>query len=342
MKIIYTTGDLLKSNTEALVNTVNCEGYMGKGIAYQFKLKFPLNNEDYIKACKSGELTIGKVHHYIEHDKIIINFPTKDKWRANSKIEYIDKGLDSLISLINELNIQTISIPPLGSGNGGLIWSDVKKLIEKKFSVCTGNLEVIIFEPSQNYIQRSSYEPKLSPSGLVLMRFKQLLNKFNTLRLQKAAYFMDVFSDTKYFNFKRHKYGPYDNSISIISRSIKEFQQYHNVKNIDESYTILYNKLISDTTINKLSLLDASIIRACKFVNLIESDHELECLSTVVYLVQEKGSLPLEDIIKEFKMWSEDKALRFSENEIQVAIEKMYDAGVFEKNLIGYQLSNIR
>ena len=96
----YTTGDLLQSDAEALVNTVNCEGYMGKGIAYQFKLKFPNNNKDYIKACKSGVLRPGKLHFYREAGKIIINFPTKDKWREKSQIKYIEDGLDSLILLI--------------------------------------------------------------------------------------------------------------------------------------------------------------------------------------------------------------------------------------------------
>ena len=81
----YTTGDLLQSDADALVNTVNCEGYMGKGIAYQFKLKFPNNNKDYIKACKSGVLRPGKLHFYREAGKIIINFPTKDKWRESRK-----------------------------------------------------------------------------------------------------------------------------------------------------------------------------------------------------------------------------------------------------------------
>ena len=128
----YTTGDLLQSDAEALVNTVNCEGYMGKGIAYQFKLKFPNNNKDYIKACKSGVLRPGKLHFYREAGKIIINFPTKDKWREKSQIKYIEDGLDSLILLIEELNIKSIAIPPLGSGNGGLVWADVKQILAEK------------------------------------------------------------------------------------------------------------------------------------------------------------------------------------------------------------------
>ena len=96
----YTTGDLLQSDAEALVNTVNCEGYMGKGIAYQFKLKFPNNNKDYVKACKNGTLRPGKLHVYKESEKIIINFLTKDKWREKSRMEYIEDGLDALVLLI--------------------------------------------------------------------------------------------------------------------------------------------------------------------------------------------------------------------------------------------------
>lgn len=129
--LTYTTGDLLKSGAEALVNTVNCEGYMGKGIAYQFKLQFPKNNEDYVRACKSGALAIGKLHYYKEKDKTIINFPTKNRWREKSHMEYIGKGLDQLVVLIQNLDLSSIAIPPLGSGNGGLIWAEVKLLIEK-------------------------------------------------------------------------------------------------------------------------------------------------------------------------------------------------------------------
>ena len=132
--LTYTTGDLLKSDAKALVNTVNCEGYMGKGIAYQFKLQFPENNISYINACKNGNLKIGTLHYYKEKEKLIINFPTKNKWREKSHINYIEKGLDQLILLIAELKISSIAIPPLGSGNGGLIWADVKSIIEKKLT----------------------------------------------------------------------------------------------------------------------------------------------------------------------------------------------------------------
>lgn len=338
--IIYTTGDLLKSSAIALVNTVNCEGYMGKGIAYQFKLQYPDNNKDYIKACKSGKLTVGKLHYFNEKGKLIINFPTKDKWRANSKMKYIEDGLDELIKLINVMDIKSIAIPPLGSGNGGLIWAEVKSLIEEKLSVIPRDIQIYIYEPSQNYISKPSSEPKLSASALILMQIKNKLNKFDTLRLQKTAYFLNIFSNQEYFKFKRHKYGPYDNSIAVISRSIKEFQSYHNVKNTEEAYRILYNKIISDRVEKKLIQLNQSIDKSTRFVNSIETNHELECLATIVFLISEKKSLNESEILIGFEEWSIDKASRFMEDDIIEGINKLYKFNIINKTFTGYSISN--
>lgn len=149
--IKYTKGNMFECDADCLVNTVNCEGYMGKGIAYQFKVRFPENNKSYIKACKSGELTVGKVHYYVEDGITIVNFPTKNKWRENSKIEYIETAMEYFVQLIPELGVRKIAIPPLGCGNGGLIWSDVKCIIEKKIIGLGDRYDFIIFEPSSSY-----------------------------------------------------------------------------------------------------------------------------------------------------------------------------------------------
>ena len=94
MLIKYETGDMFASGAECLINTVNCEGYMGKGIAYQFKMKFPENNKSYVKACRNGSLRPGTLHVFVEDGITIINFPTKDRWREKSKLSYIETGLD--------------------------------------------------------------------------------------------------------------------------------------------------------------------------------------------------------------------------------------------------------
>lgn len=337
--IKYTTGDLLKSNADALVNTVNCEGYMGKGIAYQFKLQYPENNKDYIKACRNGALTIGKLHFFNEKNKLIINFPTKDKWREKSKLEYIEKGLDQLVTLIKEKNIKSIAIPPLGSGNGGLVWAEVKHIIQRKLDEVSSDVDILIYEPSINYIAKPSEEPKLSLSALILMEIKRRLNTFDKTRLQKTAFFCDLPYNERYFNFKKHKYGPYDNSIMIISKSIKEFQDYHNVKEVNVVYSILYKKVISESVEKKLSIMLPRIEAATELVNSIKSNHELECLSTIAYIIDINGILDENSIIKLFNSWSSDKALRFNDKEIKDGILRLIKLGIINETLVGYSVN---
>lgn len=341
--ITYVTGDLLKSNAECLVNTVNCEGYMGKGIAYQFKMAYPENNKEYVKACKSGRLYIGTLHYFSEKGKLIVNFPTKDKWRSKSKIEYIDIGLDNLVRLIQDSNIKSIAIPPLGSGNGGLEWSSVKDLIEQKLElIFIKDVNIIVYEPSKNYISKPMMEPKISLSALVLMLIKFNLKRFNMFRLQKTAFLIDIYLSKnykEYFKFEKYKYGPYDHALEVISQKIKEFQMYYNVANTEEAYDIAYKKLASSSVDSKLKLFTPIIDKATKYVNNIESDTDLECITTVLFIIKEKGTVPESDIVNDFKMWSEDKANRFSDIDITKGIQYLYTTGMIEKSLMGYTLS---
>ncbi|MBK8196501.1 MAG: macro domain-containing protein [Lewinellaceae bacterium] len=148
--ITYKTGNLLAANTQALVNTVNTVGIMGKGIALQFKETFPENYRAYSAACKKGEVQIGKMFvtatNRMDGIKYIINFPTKKHWRHPSKLEYIRSGLIDLRKIIVEKNIQSVAMPPLGCGNGGLNWADVKQLID--YYLVDLPITLIVFEPS--------------------------------------------------------------------------------------------------------------------------------------------------------------------------------------------------
>jgi O-acetyl-ADP-ribose deacetylase (regulator of RNase III) len=314
--IEFKIGNLLEDTSESIVNTVNCEGYMGKGIAYQFKLKYPENNKDYVRACKSKELRIGTIHSFKEAGKIIINFPTKDKWRKNSEISYIKIGLDLLNDYIIQNNIKSIAIPPLGCGNGGLNWTEIKPLILDKLQTASNSCLITLYEPSASFKALPTTAPKLTTASLVLMQIKINSTKFNALRVQKSAYFLNIFSKQNYFKFKKHKFGPYDNTITIISRDIKAFQDYYGTKVITEAYDIAYKNIISDKSNKKLSELYPYIMTAANFVNNIAADKFLEGVSTVTFLVQ---TCALEDenrIVQSFKGWSEDKLERFSESEI--------------------------
>ena len=149
--IEYKQGNLLEENTEALVNTVNCVGVMGKGIALQFKQAFPENFKEYKKACNFKEVQPGKMFITSTGElfpKYIINFPTKRHGQGKSRIEDIESGLKALIALVEQSNIKSISIPPLGCGNGGLNWLDVKPKIASAF-IELPNVQVLIFEPGR-------------------------------------------------------------------------------------------------------------------------------------------------------------------------------------------------
>ena len=143
-------GNLLEADAEALVNTVNCIGYMGKGIALQFKQAFPANFDDYHKACKADQVKPGRMFIHqtgkMFHPKYIINFPTKRHWRGKSRLEDIRSGLIALVEDIKHLGIRSIAVPPLGCGLGGLDWMTVRTMIEDAFRKVP-EVSVLLYEP---------------------------------------------------------------------------------------------------------------------------------------------------------------------------------------------------
>jgi O-acetyl-ADP-ribose deacetylase (regulator of RNase III) len=145
-------GNLLDADVDALVNTVNTVGVMGKGIALQFRRAYPAMFEDYSRAVKQGAVQTGRMHLWetglLAGPRFIINFPTKRHWRAGSKIEWIDAGLRDLVRTIEEYKIRSIALPPLGCGNGGLAWSDVKPLIVDALGALN-DVDVLLFPPGQ-------------------------------------------------------------------------------------------------------------------------------------------------------------------------------------------------
>ena len=148
--ILYKTGDLFAVEADALVNPVNCVGVMGKGIALQFKNAYPMNFEAYLTACKSGRIKPGHMHvfetHATNNPQYIVNFPTKRHWRDSSRIGDIKAGLADLVRVIAEKRIQSIAMPALGCGLGGLNWREVRPLIESAFSTFT-DVSIVVFEP---------------------------------------------------------------------------------------------------------------------------------------------------------------------------------------------------
>jgi O-acetyl-ADP-ribose deacetylase (regulator of RNase III) len=146
------SGNLLDARVEALVNTVNTIGVMGKGIALQFKRRFPENFRDYAAACSRGEVVIGRMlvteMHGALGPRYLINFPTKKHWHDRSQLEYVRSGLTALVREIRARDIRSIAVPPLGCGNGGLAWADVRPILEHSMTELP-EVRFVVFGPSE-------------------------------------------------------------------------------------------------------------------------------------------------------------------------------------------------
>lgn len=150
MTIELGIGNLLAADVDALVNAVNTQGVMGKGLALQFKKAFPEVFSSYARACKAGEVRVGSMHvvRRATAPRFVINFPTKEHWHNPSKVEWIRDGLVDLVRQVRELGIRSLAVPALGCGSGGLAWAAVKPLIVDAFAAVP-EVRVVLYEPSE-------------------------------------------------------------------------------------------------------------------------------------------------------------------------------------------------
>lgn len=287
--IKYETGNLLDSEAYALVNAVNCQGVMGKGIAYQFKQKFPNNFKFYSESCKKGEVKVGNVLTFKEKGKVIINFPTKDSWRKKSEYDYIVNGLSSLRALIEKEDIHSIALPPLGCGNGGLKWEVVNKLIQDAFDDLE-SVDVLVFAPVTTNTE--SKHKKLLNIDLLLLQFafKKLTEK------KKYSYFTlfylsDCLTRRNHYEFTFEHQRAYslklENLINEL-RSIKVKYQ-DDFENIVEDYLNTHLDKDLQLEFNKLS---PSINAGINFLNELGSKDEFT-LATSIF--RDLNSKPIDE-----------------------------------------------
>jgi O-acetyl-ADP-ribose deacetylase (regulator of RNase III) len=220
--ITFTQGNLLEARVEVLVNTVNTVGVMGKGIALMFKERFTENFRLYAVACKAKQIKIGKMFitpvHELDGPRWIVNFPTKQHWRTPSKMEWIVEGLQDLRLFLLESQVKSIAIPPLGAGNGGLEWVNVRRQIEAILGDL--DIEILVFEPTQQYqnVAKRSGVEKLTPARALIAelvrRYWVLGMECSLLEIQKLAWFLEREIEKRGLKpldlrFVAHKYGPY-------------------------------------------------------------------------------------------------------------------------------------
>jgi O-acetyl-ADP-ribose deacetylase (regulator of RNase III)/uncharacterized protein YwgA len=326
--IQYIKGNLLESKAEALVNTVNTEGIMGKGIALQFKNIFSNNYKLYAKASQKKEIKIGKLFVTEEESllggkKIIINFPTKTSWRLPSEYSYIEAGLKDLVRVIKEKNIKSIAIPPLGSGNGGLDWNKVRTIITSFLSEL--DCEIFIYEPTkaiQDILKKERV--KLTPARAMLLsvlyelvRNGEFVSEFAA---EKIAYFLQRFGaeDSFKLQFKPNFYGPYSGKVKHVlyylngsfimgysSKDRKPFDELNLIMDAEKDVNEFINK--QDNSENK-----EIVEKTKKFLRGFYSPFGLELLSTIDFIRMEYKKETKEEILVELESWSNRKKTLFT------------------------------
>lgn len=309
--IRYTQGNLLEADVDALVNTVNTVGVMGKGIALMFKEAFPDNFKRYEESCKASELTTGKMFVTERQDlfgpKWIINFPTKQHWRNPTKLEWVQEGLGDLHDVITENNIHSIAIPPLGCGNGGLDWQLVKQLIETVLADLDA-VDIVVFEPTTRYqnIAKKQGVTTLTPARALIAelirRYSVLGLECSLLEVQKLAWFLERYIEKTAtdnplkLKFSANRYGPYTNRLDHLlnamdgsylhcEKRIADAEPLDVIRFDDEQKAVVQNYLSSEEAKPYQKALQAT----STLIDGFESPLGMELLATVDWLIFKEG-----------------------------------------------------
>jgi O-acetyl-ADP-ribose deacetylase (regulator of RNase III) len=343
MSIMTLQGDLLKQHdVDAIVNTVNCVGIMGKGIALQFKKKWPANFKAYADACKAGLVKPG--HLFIYHagalvtPKYIINFPTKDHWRGSSRIEFIQDGLVDLVKQIQALGITSIAIPPLGCGNGGLEWQKVKPLIEQAFTAIP-EVTVYLFEPSGTPpaidMTVNSPRPKMTPGRAAILKvldtYRELNYGLSKIEVQKLAYFLQEAGQDLRLQFVKHHYGPYADAL----RHALDKMDGHFIRGLGDGVVESEIAPVQDALLEAELYIEQSqkqdllqyIAKVAELIEGFQSPYGMELLATVHWVAtREQASNPAKAIAA-IHTWNDRKRHLMKPAHIEVAWQQLVAQG---------------
>lgn len=349
MPITRGTGNLLTQNVDALVNTVNTEGIMGKGIALQFKKAWPAMFKDYEAACKRGEVAVGHMHVWatgsLTGPRYVINFPTKRHWRARSKLVDIETGLEDLTRLIRELGITSIAIPPLGCGNGGLDWREVEPRILRSLKPLADTVDIRIFAPAgaPSAAEQPSREPapKLTPARaalLALMReYERVTFEPPTLvEVQKLAYFLQLNGEALRLVFNAAVYGPYADD---LRKSLRAMEGHFITGFGDGSLPVtkaepirvkpgIYEEL--DKYIASHPATAARIQSVLSEIEGFESTYGLELLATVHWVMTHDATAMANSGVahNEVGRWNRRKSSLFTQPHVESAWRVVHERGL--------------
>lgn len=344
--IEYKTGDILAEDVEALVNSVNCVGVMGRGIALQFKNAFPENFRAYAAACKRKEVKPGHMfvfeNSHISGPRYIVNFPTKRHWKGKSRIEDIEAGLAALTLEIKNRNIRSIALPPLASGLGGLEWKEIRQRIEESLRDFS-EVRIVIFEPgggpADGKVNPSTEVPQMTPGraalvGLMDQYVRSLLDTSVTLlEVHKLMYFLQIADEPLRLRFEEAPLGPYAQNLRHVLAAVEGHFISGYADGGDEPTKEL--KLVPGAVEDAQAVLEdhpetrERFEKVSSLVDGFESPFGLELLTTVHWVASEHPNATEDEIVNQTYAWNERKQ-QFSKRQISLALRVLEEQGWLE------------
>jgi O-acetyl-ADP-ribose deacetylase (regulator of RNase III) len=332
-----TVGNILSDHADVLVNTVNTEGVMGKGIALAFKKAFPGNFKHYEQVVKEGHASVGKVILFrtgLTHPKYIVNFPTKKHWRHPSKMEYVEAGLQDLVEQLEAItDARSIALPPLGCGNGKLNWAEVKPVMLRYLEPLSTRWAITIYEPGlqdQRMVERK--EVPLTAARAILLhlldRYRILGYDINLLVAQKMTYLMQRFGEPMKLEFVRGPYGPYAHNLNFLLQKLNGAYLWYKEEDNKPTTTVKLeaDKLAEVERFIQEQASDEQRQRMDQVLDLIqglETPYGLELLSTVDFVMHQTGKRDVAEIQEEIHNWTDRKKELMKPQHIQLVHRRL-------------------
>lgn len=338
----FRTGNILDADVDALVNTVNCVGVMGRGVALQFKNAYLDNFKAYEAACSRGLVKPGQMFVFETgrlSPRFIINFPTKRHWRGKSRIEDIESGLIDFVDVLRSRQIKSVAIPPLGSGLGGLAWSDVRPLIVEAVAQLP-DVRSIIYEPAgapdSSALARNRPIPKMTEGRAALVVLLQrylngLMDPFVTLlEAHKLLFFMQEAGQPLRLIFRKAPYGPYAENLRHVLNEVEGHLIAGYGDGGDDPTKALsivpgaYEE--AERVVVREAATRERFDRVAKLIDGFETPYGMELLATVYWTAQREGARNFSEVRDAVHAWS-DRKRQFASEEIKLAYRTLIERG---------------
>lgn len=336
-------GDILQVDAEALVNTVNCVGIMGRGIALQFRKAFPENYKAYKALCDKKQLHPGIVFVYdlsrLQNPRYVINFPTKRHWKGKSRIEDIEAGLKTLADEVRSRNIQSVAVPPLGCGLGGLDWDEVRPRIEDAFRELP-KVRVFLYEPKGAPAADSMVKEKKAPNmtvgraallGLMRRYLSAVMDPVvSLLEIHKLMYFMQEAGEKLKLRYQKGTYGPYAENLRHVLSHIEGYfiTGYGDAEDRPGKQIELRPEASqrAEAFLRKHRETRTRFDRVGDLIGGFETPFGMELLATVHWVATQEGASNADEAVAKTYAWNSRKRM-FKEKHIRIAWDVLNQNG---------------